>query len=381
MRAFDANRRCSLRRGFTLVELLVVIAIIGVLVALLLPAVQAAREAARRASCTNNLKNTALAMLNYENARKEFPAPASYTGPTIQSPINQLRLQKTWAIEILPYMELQALFSRFNFGTSTSPIWLGGGVNAGNNEAIATEVSIFLCPSDKGNVDYFVSNAATGLKWARTNYLLNGSQVLPVPAVLNCLAGNSSCGSPNDKVLEWADFNIGFGDVGVPGRTIQRISDGTTNTIMLAETRVGLSQNDRRGVWAMGMCGSNFHCRHATNFSNGVNPCYGGEDDISGGPQLINELGKGTLQAECMLPSTYDASGQSAVRSVHPGGAFAALADGSVRFISDFIDGGNLGATGEYIGTNGVSDVSATVYRVWQRINVAADGMEFVMPQ
>ena len=60
-------------RGFTLVELLVVIAIIGILVALLLPAIQAAREAARRSSCTNNLKNLGLAVLNYEQRKRSFP--------------------------------------------------------------------------------------------------------------------------------------------------------------------------------------------------------------------------------------------------------------------------------------------------------------------
>ena len=63
----------SNRSAFTLVELLVVIAIIGILVGLLLPAVQAAREAARRTQCTNNVKNLALATINFEDSQKQYP--------------------------------------------------------------------------------------------------------------------------------------------------------------------------------------------------------------------------------------------------------------------------------------------------------------------
>src|SRR5437660_9676642 len=96
------------RRGFTLVELLVVIAIIGVLVALLRPAVQQAREAARRMQCTNNLKQIGIALHNHHDVKLTFPPGALNTGH------NGTPVYTTWTIEILPFMEQQALYQQYD---------------------------------------------------------------------------------------------------------------------------------------------------------------------------------------------------------------------------------------------------------------------------
>src|SRR5688572_4725510 len=96
-----------LRKAFTLVELLVVIAIIGILISLLLPAVQAAREAARRAQCSNNLKQLALAALNFEDVMKRLP-PAADVDPHPTVFDQDSGRQFSWIVFILPYIEQSA---------------------------------------------------------------------------------------------------------------------------------------------------------------------------------------------------------------------------------------------------------------------------------
>jgi prepilin-type processing-associated H-X9-DG protein len=103
----------------------------GVLIALLLPAVQSAREAARRAQCVNNLKQIALAMLNYESANNAFPRPAivGKDGKPLLS----------WRVAILPYIEQAALYNKFHLDEP----W-----DSPHNMALIKEMpSAYLCPS------------------------------------------------------------------------------------------------------------------------------------------------------------------------------------------------------------------------------------------
>jgi prepilin-type N-terminal cleavage/methylation domain-containing protein/prepilin-type processing-associated H-X9-DG protein len=327
-----ANKRS---RGFTLVELLVVIAIIGVLVALLLPAVQSAREAARRSQCANNTKNIALAVLNFESAKKRLPATLTFPkGATGVQPVNDSNLYLNWAIEILPYMEQQGLYSQIKLTLNNEPdtIKLTDPINA---IARKTEIPAMLCPSDPFNHQPFTDGNGD---WARGNYGYNAFEWYP-----NKDLWKSIQSSPD------YNFNIGMGGYsnGVlnQSQTLAQISDGTTNTILLGEMRAGLSATDRRGVWMMGMAGSNFHCRHG-----GYSPnfCDDHADDVFGVNTILSDVGEGTLLSECMHPDKgVNESGQSVVRSLHPGGVHVAFADGSVRFISDFIQSATVGIGGQ----------------------------------
>lgn len=116
------------RKAFTLIELLAVIAIVGVLVALLLPAVQRAREAARRIHCANNLKQLGLALHNYESAYRLFP-PGRF-GNRSWSSLSQL----------LQFIEAGQQFNAINFSFAPP--------TAQNATAIASNIELFLCPSD-----------------------------------------------------------------------------------------------------------------------------------------------------------------------------------------------------------------------------------------
>src|SRR6516225_4856265 len=133
------------RRGFTLIELLVVIAIIAILIGLLLPAVQKVREAAAMAQCKNNLKQLALAAMNYHDGNGVFPA-GSVARQGTGAFANSVSYYETWAIAILPYIEQDNLF---HLWSSNIPNVAPDAVAGANFVTMRqTLVKTYNCPSD-----------------------------------------------------------------------------------------------------------------------------------------------------------------------------------------------------------------------------------------
>lgn len=211
--------QCVRRRGFTLVELLVVIAIIGILVSLLLPAVQAAREAARRMSCGNNVRQVALALMNYESANKTFPMGVNYGNgkhprPWSADPAFTRPYHHTWLTAILPQMEQQSLYSNVNFNL---PAW--------GQPIVSTVVPTLLCPSDSGANKVFQAHNIAPTSYAGSqgwHWWPNGTAVL---GPWNGLGFNQK---------PQADFSGLFTPTNE--NRIRDITDGTSNTLVIGET-------------------------------------------------------------------------------------------------------------------------------------------------
>ena len=324
------------RRGFTLVELLVVIAIIGILIALLLPAVQAAREAARRSQCSNNLKQIGLALHNYHSALQCFPFRQGGTRGTNDWDGNQERLCG-WVL-LLSYMEQAPLHEKIKSpGTAAGnavPPW-GPRVWKYQYDPWRVQVPTLLCPSDSGGQQKAtdISEAAIG----RTNYhFCSGDSI-----------ANINSTSPGPRGI------FGFRT----GTRIASIRDGTSNTIAVGERIIFDQGREVKGGTAYSVTGAPSACaamRGADGLyttSNVFSGNYGTGRRWNDGAPLFSgfntALPPNSPSCTTNGSNIHDSGGIYSASSWHPGGATVLLADGSVRFISETINSGNLAATGE----------------------------------
>ncbi len=338
-------------RGFTLVELLVVIAIIGILIALLLPAVQAAREAARRTQCTNNAKQLGLALHNYHDQNKSLPPAYQFDKKDLANADTSDNFRANWLILCLPFMEQQALYGSFDLTQ-----YISGPKNLGPRGVV---IPGLLCPSDGNNrVRYEGPANRENGNWARGNYGAQGEITYNrQSAFTNSLFGGVMGMS---QALKLGD-----------------ILDGTSNTMMVAEIRAGVSERDRRGAWAMGGPGSSATMANGRNGDDaGPNVCSDASDDIEDCTFLYSGQGPGMnmMLSECMSCWVGCGNHQATARSKHPGGVIVTCADASVHFVSDNVDTG-----GQWACSSNEANIAACPMSVWDRFCVASDGIALDM--
>mgnify|MGYP002780786776 CR=1 FL=1 len=329
------------RRAFTLIELLVVIAIIAILIGLLIPAVQKVRESAARAKCANHMKQLALACHVHHDAVGRLPPAvmlAGITDPSGPQPADITSSYRTpgfgpnWAVMLLPYIEQGPLFDQVS-GDVTAFV-SSNGTNQNWRKIRGTTIPVLLCGSDDGGRTPFALN---GGGWARGNYAANAG-----PGWFNWTAmgqskdGGSGGGAFTNDVGGMFGMNWG-------AKIPADVPDGTSTTIMLNEVRIGLTENDRRGVWAMGLAGSSVTAAHSIGDATLPNDDGDKSDDIENCTDVKNAFaGVSIAQRDRMGCSEDNAPNnwpnwQAQARSRHPGGLQAAMADGSVRFIQNAV--------------------------------------------
>lgn len=330
--------------GFTVIELLVVTGVVGVLVGLTLPAVQSAREASRQVSCSNRLRQIGLAAQNYHAAYQRLPSGYVSHATRDGSVPDHVHIDSLtwdagpgwgWAAGVLPFLEGNGLVDKLRFD---EPIW-----SDANQEWVATRVPVFLCPSVTGGDDAFWVKDADG-----GNLVVEGRTVRLGRSHFVASHGQESCWGECGS----AATGVVFSDIYAPSTTVVEIEgdagrvadgpffrnsrtryrdvlDGLTNTIFFGEHSSALSEK----TWVGVVPGASTHPLIQSP-ENGADAAAtltlvhagpsGGELDITGSP-IIHPVNFPTYHVGQMFTQ-------------HPGGGFVGMGDGSVRFISDFVD-------------------------------------------
>ncbi len=334
-------------RGFTLVELLVVIAIIGILIGLLLPAVQAAREAARRMQCTNQVKQVSLAIQNYHDVCNSLPtmAPFSAQGWSVYAPFSV-------TISLLPYMEAQTRYDTImeldrKQKKGEIGLWNGGFFQS-DVYKVDNRLSTVLCPSEpnanSGSVH--ANNARVNIVYS----LGDGTSKLDAPYNHPNYVNVSTKQCHTRGLFHQEHW-----------KTMAACTDGTSNTAAVSETA---SAPD--GYWSTKVKGgsttvSGFYtgdldchpniCMNNARDPNDPNSLRSGCDTWRGN---FYQDGRPWNNFHTVLPPNSPSCQATTTgywgaiyppNSYHSGGVNVGMLDGSVRFVSDTIDCGDLSAT------------------------------------
>lgn len=308
---FSRNCRCLSRRfGVTLVELLTSVSLVGVLVSLMLPGIQSAREASRSIHCSNNLKQLGLGLANYADAHKMLPsgariAPYRTTGVS-------------WLVEVLPYIEEDAISDRYDKSSLRS----GNLLMHGKNRAVVDgyQSSIFLCPSSPLPPLHPIG--------------LSGSQVM-MPSYVGIAGATSHDGFPESRV-SWCcvpaiDGKISAGGAMPPNRrvTFEQVTDGTSKTICLAESSDYAYSASGQAFRIDG----GFPSGWVTGaMSPGVPPEYLGARPAWN----ITSVRYRLSHSDYDQPGVHENRGaNNPLLSAHPGVVHAVMVDGSVRRLAD----------------------------------------------
>ncbi len=310
------------RRGFSLVELLVVVVVIAIMAGLLLPAVQAGREAARRTTCQNNLRQLAVAVLNHESGSRRLPAaalvseainPGTCTGcwnPWAEAQLSSFapgtKQGSSWILAVLPFLEQAAVSNRWNRSTNV----------LGNAVVAQTDILSLYCPTRRSGIrtdrDDHKNLVNTGWRRGGTDY---GGCYGRGDGFVNDTADDHRFADTDTPVVGSRGNRQGM-FLPNTGRLLSAATDGLANTIMLGELQrlrpvVGgtsaastFNRTSQDG-WAVGGV--------ATLFVTATDPSHSN-------PGGMNNL-------------FFESPG-----SEHAGGCFFAMADGSVQWLSEFID-------------------------------------------